>query len=822
MRASPEKTAVFICHCSGNISEHVDISAVKKTLKSEGISVFDYEYLCSSQGQALIKGKISEEGLDGIVIGSCTPSKHGTLFKKCIQETGLNRAMLEIANLREQCAWVHPEKAEATEKAISLLRGKLRRLQNVEPLEEIKVDIAPQALVIGGGISGITAALNLADNGISTFLVEKDSSIGGQMAKIGKIFSPDKLAEECAMCSLSPLMNEVAAHPKITLLTWTEVERVNGSAGNFRVLLKKKPRYVRDNCTACGRCTRVCPVVVENEFNCGHKDKKAISLRFSQSVPKVYCIDPEHCLQLNGEACDGEACGKCAEACRSGAIDFGQQDEFFEINVGAIVVATGFSEYDASQKPQYGYGIFSNVLTQMELARVLGINGPTKGELLRPSDSGRLSDADRSGASASGASVSGSSVSCTSVSGACVNQNDNLPAAGVPKRIVMIQCVGSRDEKAGGSPYCSRYCCMAALKHASLITKKHPDTEITICYIDMRAFGFYENYYRAVQDMGVSFVRGRPAEVVEKPDKSLVVRVEDTLNQKRLELPADLVVLSAAMLPSPGTREIAGVLNLSQDENGFVKERHSKLKPVDSSVDGIFVCGTAQGPKDITDAIAQAGLAAVRARAFITDSPKILENELAAINQLLCTRCGVCLDCPFEALSFSESGRVVVDPLICTGCGYCTRHCETGAIQVAGFTKTQLKAEIEGVLEEGDLLSFVNSGISALTCDNIGNSVLNYPSSVKLVRVPTGLVVDRDLLLHAFRHGAASVLFVEDPPDNPKAEIIYPLVASHFEKLKEELGADGSRLHFKKAYVPNTKGLAGTFTTLSREGEMIK
>ncbi|AKB25753.1 CoB--CoM heterodisulfide reductase subunit A [Methanosarcina sp. MTP4] len=847
MTVPPEKTAVFICHCSGNISEHVDIKAVKAALKAEGISVFDYEYLCSSPGQDLIKSKIEEKGLEKVVIGSCTPSKHGLLFNKCVKEAGLNRAMLEIANLREQCAWVHPDTAEATEKAITLLRGKLKRLDRGEPLQDIKVDISPQALVIGGGIAGITAALNLADNGIPTYLVEKDSSIGGQMAKIGKIFSPDKLAEECAMCSLSPLMNEVAAHPKITLLTRTEVEAVRGSAGKFKVTLRTRPGYVRDTCTACGRCSRVCPVLVENEFNCGHKDKKAISMRFSQSVPKTYSIDPDHCLQLNGVPC-----GKCAEACRTEAIDFGQQEEVLELNFGAIIAATGFKEYDASQKPQYGYGIFENVLTQMELARMLGINGPTKGKLLRLSDAadgGNLDlgdldagnlDAGNSNPDSSNASTNDPSNSPTNAptndpSNSPTNAPTNDPALNssessslkeklsdppVPGRIVMIQCVGSRDEKAGGIPYCSRYCCMAALKHASLIRKKYPDTEITICYIDMRAFGFYENYYRAVQDMGVSFVRGRPAEVIRKSDKSLIVRVEDTLNRKILELPADLVVLSAAMLPSPGTREIAGVLNVSQDETGFIKERHSKLKPVDSSVDGIFVCGTAQGPKDITDTIAQAGLAAARARAFIADSPKVLEHELVSINQLTCTRCGDCLSCPFDALSFSESGRVVVDPLVCTGCGYCTEICERGAVQVAGFTKSQLKAEIEGVLEAGDLLGFVNSGISSLTCDNIGNSVLSYPSNVKLVKVPTCLVVDKELIRHALRHGAASVLFVEDPPDNPRAEIIFPLALRHFEKLKEELGADGCRLHFKKAYVPNTKGLAGTFTSLAREGEM--
>lgn len=804
MNTTLNKTAVFICHCSGNISDHIDINFLKKTLKAEGISVLDYEYLCSSEGQALIKNKISEGNLNRIVIGSCTPSKHGTLFKKCIQEAGLNGAMLEIANLREHCSWVHPDKAEATEKALFLLRGKLRRLENSQPLGEIKVDITPKALVIGGGIAGITAAVNLADNGISTYLVEKESSIGGNMAKIGKVFSPDKLAEECAMCSLSPLMNEVVANPKITLFTWTEVESLSGSAGNFTVRLRKKPRYVHDNCTGCGRCSRACPVMVENEFNCGSVDKKAISLSFSQAVPKTYCIDPDKCLQMNGETC-----GKCADVCKSGAIDFSQKEEIVELNVGAVIVATGFKEYDASQKPQYGYGIFKNVITQMELARMLGINGPTKGALIRPSDLRTASDIIRS------------STDTFESDSSSEDSSDHSDDTGTPKRIVMIQCVGSRDEKEGGNRYCSRYCCMAALKHSSLIKRKYPGTEVTICYVDLRALGFYENYYRAVQDMGVRFVRGRPAEIVEKPDKSLVVRIEDTLNQKMKELPADLVVLSVAMIPSQGTRKIAGVLNLSQDESGFIKERHSKLKPVDSSLDGIFVCGTAQSPKDITDTIAQAGLASIRGRAFITDSPKALANEIPTFNPLLCTKCEECFKCPFNAISLNESNRIVVDPLVCIGCGYCTELCQNGAIQIASFTKTQLKAEIEGELKEGDLLGFVNSGIASLTCDNIGSSVLTYPSNVKLIKVPTSLVLDKDLLLHAFKHGASSILFLEDPPDSPKAEVIYPLTVSHFEKLKKEMGDLGNRLYFKKAYVPNTKGLAGAFTSLAREGEMI-
>ncbi|MDD4331130.1 MAG: FAD-dependent oxidoreductase [Methanosarcinaceae archaeon] len=803
MQAPQKKTAVFLCHCSGNISDRINLRFLKKALKAEGISVFDFEYLCSREGQTLIKDKIFQNSIDRVVIGSCTPFKHERLFKKCVKEAGLNPAMLEIANLREQCAWVHPKPSEATKKALSILKGKIRRLEKAKVLKSVKVNIRQKALVLGGGIAGIATALSLAENGILVYLVEKETSIGGQMAKIGKIFSPDKLAEECAMCSLSPLMNEILSHPKISLFTSAEIESLSGSSGNFKVKVRQNPRYVQASCVACGKCSTVCPVLVENEFNCGYKDKKAISLRFSQSVPKIYAIDPVHCLELGGKKeeklgkkeqkqarspdkkpPENQSCGKCVEACKVGAIDLKQQPEFFELEVGAIVVATGFEEYDCSQKPQYGYGLFENVLTQTELARMLGLNGPTKGKLRKPSDN-----------------------------------KETVRAPETPKKIVMIQCVGSRDEKTGGKPYCSRYCCMAALKHANLIRKKYPETEITICYIDIRAFGLYENYYRAVQNMGVHFLRGRPAEVIEKANKSLIVRVEDTLKQELVELPADLVVLSAAMVPSKGTLKLAKTLNLSQDENGFLKEKHSKLKPVDSSVEGIFVCGTAQAPKDITDTIAQAGLAAARARIYITDSPRTLDHELVDVNPLLCTGCGKCLSCPFEALSLNERGKIDIDPLLCTGCGYCVNHCEKKALQIRGFTAPELHSEIDGILEEGDLLVFINSGIAYLTCDNIGNSVLSYPAKVKPIKVPTNLLLSLELLEFAFEKGAKAVLMLEDAPDNPKAELLHPFTLEHFEKLKTELGENGKRLFFKKAYVPNTKGLAKAFALLA-EGEL--
>jgi len=768
MTISNEHIGVFICHCGGNISDAIDIPSVKQEIGTSDIPVFDCEYLCSNIGQDLIKTIIDKHSLDKVVIGACTPAKHEKLFKKCIGDAGLNTSMLEIANLREQCSWVHTGNPAATKKSISLLNGKIKRIQTAHPLTPVQVTINPNAMVIGGGIAGINTALNLANNDIHTYLIEQDVTIGGNTAKIGKIFSPEKLAEECAMCSLSPLMNEVGSHPNITLLTYTEVESASGNVGDFKVTMRKKARYVKDNCMACGRCSEVCPVYAENDFNCGVKDKKAISMRFAQSVPQVYSIDPDHCIELAGTDC-----GKCLDVCKVDAIDFGQKDEFIDINVGAIVVATGFDEYDASLKPQYGYGIFKNVITQMELARILGVNGPTLGKLARPSDNS------------------------------------------TPKNIVMIQCVGSRDEHAGGNKYCSRYCCMAALKHASLISKKDPDANVTICYIDIRAFGLYENYYRAVQDMGISFVRGRPAEVVERSNNNLIVKIEDTLTQELKEIPADMVVLSSAMEASSGTKQIARILDVTLSEDGFIKEKHSKLRPVDTSRDGIFVCGTAQSPKDVTDTIAQSGLAAARASAFISNKVISFNPHIAHMDHSLCNSCGECLKCPFDAISKNGSGNISINPLVCNGCGYCTKLCSKNAISIDGYKEEQIMAEIDGILEKGDVLVFLSREIPYATADNIGNSVARYPANVKIIKVPTTTIVARSTIEHAFECGSRAVLMVEEPTDNTIGEFIYPLALENFERIKAELGDKSARLHFKKAYIPNYRGLADTFTSLT-------
>ncbi|AEH60594.1 fumarate reductase/succinate dehydrogenase flavoprotein domain protein [Methanosalsum zhilinae DSM 4017] len=767
MNSATEKTGVFICHCGGNISDIINIETVKKEIhKSDNIKFFNYDYLCSNIGQNLIKKSAYEHSLNKIVIGACTPSKHDKLFKKCARECNINQSFVEIANLREQCSWVHTEEKNATEKAINLIQSKIERLKYSQPLSGAQIPINANAMVIGGGIAGITAAINLANNGIRTYIVEKETSIGGNVARIGKIFSPEKLAEECAMCSLSPLMNEIEFHDNITLYSHSEIEKISGNAGNFVATIRKKARYVNDSCMACGKCSEVCPVIVENQFNCGARDKKAISLKFAQAVPQTYNISRDHCRELNGIKCR-----RCFNACRIKAIDFDQKDETIEIETGTIITSTGFEEYDASKKAQYGYGRYDNVVTQMELARILGINGPTGGKLLKPSDEK------------------------------------------IPENIVMIQCVGSRDEKPSANKYCSRYCCMAALKHASLIKKKYPDSKITICYIDIRAFGMYENYYREVQNIGISFIRGRPAEIVQKPDKSLVVKVEDTLTQRLKDIKADLVVLSAAMEPSQGTKSIASKLGTATGEDGFIRERHSKLKPVDTSKDGIFVCGTAQAPKDITDTIAQAGLAAARAREFISAGVISLSPETATINYSICDHCGQCLKCPFDAIWINDSGKIEIDQVACKGCGYCTGQCPSDAIHIEGYTNRQIMAEVEGLLEKNDILVFASSNIAYTTIDSIGNSALKYPSEIKVIRVPTTTIVNQLLISHAFRQGASEVLLLEDPPDSSLGAHIFPLAESNFEKLKQDLDYPDN-FYFKKAYIPYYSGICDVFNSL--------
>ncbi|MEM2432655.1 MAG: CoB--CoM heterodisulfide reductase iron-sulfur subunit A family protein [Candidatus Bathyarchaeia archaeon] len=645
------RIGVYVCHCGVNIAGVINVKKVTEYARNlpNVIIAKDHLYLCSDAGQALIKQDIKEYGLNRVVVAACSPNLHEQTFRKCIEDAGLNKYLLAMANIREHCSWVHESwPKEATEKAIDAVRMAVARANLLEPLETIKVPVKRSCLVIGGGIAGIQAALDLANEGFDVYLVEKEPSIGGLMAKFDKTFP----TMDCSMCILSPKMAEVMHHPKIHLLTNAEVKTVSGFIGNFKVEVEIKPRYIiSEICNGCGECVKVCPIEVPSEFDERLGPRKAIFVPFPQAVPLIYIIDIENCIK----------CYKCVDACVQArgakAIDFAQEPKRMEIEVGTIIVATGCSTFDPSILEEYGYGTYENVVTALEFERILAPTGPTRGVILRPSD-GRI-----------------------------------------PKRIAFVQCVGSRDKRT--NIYCSRVCCMYATKQALLIKERIPDAKVTIFYIDMRAFGKgFEEFYARAQSEGVYYIRGKVAEIIEDPGtKNLKLVAEDTLSGEVIETEADLVILSIGLIPSASTKDLREKIGLLVGPDGFFKEAHPKLRPVDTIVDGIFIAGAAQGPKDISDSVAQASAAAQRASILMSTGEFETEAITARVNGDLCSGCLICVSmCPFNALVV-EGKNVNVNQILCKGCGACAAACPAKAIEIMHFKDQQILVEIKALLE---------------------------------------------------------------------------------------------------------------------------
>jgi heterodisulfide reductase subunit A len=649
----PEKRiGVFLCHCGSNIAGTVDMEKVLVAIKGlpNVEHAEDYKYVCSKPGQQILKDKIKEYRLDGIVIGACSPRMHEATFRQAMRESGLNPYLLEIANLREHVSWIHSDDPKAaTEKAIDLVRMAVARTRLLEALEEPEVEIRKSTLIIGAGIAGISAALDLANAGFNVYLVEKEPTIGGHMARWDKTFP----TLDCSACILTPRMAEAGAHPNIELFTLAEIEEVSGFVGNFDVKIRQRPRYVfEDKCTSCGDCSEICPVDIPSEFNSNLAYRKAIYIPFAQAVPSTYLLDMENCLGV-----DAVRCGKCKTACTAEAINYDDYEKIIDIQVGTIIVSTGFEVYDATGKEEYGYGEFSNVVTLAEIERMLNSAGPTQGHIVRPSD---LVE---------------------------------------PKRIVYIQCVGSRDERT--NRYCSRVCCMTAIKQARMIKDKI-NAEIFVFYIDLRSFGKgYEEFYESTAAAGVAFIRGRVGEIIENDEThSLTVRGEDTLLGKPIALDnVDLVVLSTAVVPPKDAKKVAQILNLSRSPDGFLLEAHPKLRPVDSFTDGIFVAGMSQGPKDIPDTVAQAKAAAAGAMALMGKGKISIEPYFSVVDDDICSGCQVCVSvCPYNAITINENGHAEVNPALCKGCGTCTSTCPSGAINSQHYTDGQIAAMISEYL----------------------------------------------------------------------------------------------------------------------------
>ena len=658
-----QRIGVFVCHCGTNIAATVDVEKVVEAIKNEPgvVHAEDYQYMCSEAGQSKIQEAIKEKHLTGVVVCSCSPRMHENTFRKAVEKAGLNPYMLEIANIREHCSWIHKNREEATEKAIILARAAVAKVHLNAPLQPGESKVVKRALVIGGGIAGIQTALDIADAGYEVDIVEKTPSIGGRMSQLDKTFP----TLDCSACILTPKMVEASAHERINLYTYSEVEKVSGFVGDFKVDIRKKARSVdMSKCTGCGVCSQKCPSKkTPSEFNRGLGTRSAIYTPFAQAIPNVPVIDREHCIKFQTGKC-----GLCSKVCAAGAIDYTQEDEIVTREYGAIVVATGFDMIKLDKFGEYSYDTCPDVITSLEFERLTNAAGPTKGHLERLSDHK------------------------------------------APKSVTFIQCVGSRDTTCRGKSYCSKICCMYTAKHAMLIRDKYPDVQVNVFYIDVRTPGknFDEFYRRSVEEYGVNYIKGQVGKVAEV-DGHLRVQAVDLIDNRRIMLDTDLVVLAAAIEPDPSVRKLATMLTASIDTNNFLTEAHPKLRPVESPTAGIFLSGVCQGPKDIPETVSQAGAAAAKVIGLLAKDKLVTNPCTAKPDERYCNGCRSCEKvCPYGAITYEKKlvmdhgvkeERMVasVNSALCQGCGACTVACPSGAMDLQGFSNRQLIAEVDAI-----------------------------------------------------------------------------------------------------------------------------
>ena len=644
------RIGVFICHCGLNIAGTVDVKKVAKLVSdySEVVYATDYMYMCSDPGQDMIKEMVKEKKLDGVVVAACSPTMHETTFRNTIASVGLNPYRGEIANIREQCSWVHQNTKEiATEKAVKIIEAIIEKLKLDKPLVPLSVPVTKRALVIGGGIAGIQASLDIADSGYEVILVEKNQSIGGHMLQLSETFP----TLDCPQCIATPKMVQVGQHPKIKLLAFSEVEEVSGYVGNFKVKIRRKASFVDwDKCTGCGLCMEKCPAKVPSEFNEFLSKRKAIYTLFPQAVPNKPVIDSNNCLYF----AKGK-CRVCEKNCSLKAINFEQKDSFVEENVGAIIVATGYDLMNKAEVGEYGYGKYKDVIDGLQLERLLAPAGPTEGIPYRPSD------------------------------------------GKIPKEVVFIQCVGSRDPE-HYYPYCSKICCMYTVKQAMIYKHAVPDGQAYVFYMDIRCNGkgYEEFLQRGIEEDRILYLRGRVSKIFKDGDK---IRVwgADTLTGRKIEVSADLVVLAMAMVPSKGAKKLTDKLRLATDDYGFLTEAHPKLRPVESLTAGYFLAGAAQAPKDIPETVAQASGAASKVDSLFSKDELYHEPIIANVDEEVCVGCGICeVLCPYEAIEIDEQDKVAkINPALCEGCGTCCAACPSGALELEGFRRKQILSMIK-------------------------------------------------------------------------------------------------------------------------------
>jgi len=710
------RIGVFICHCGLNIAGVLDIKELveySKTLPNV-VYVKDNRYTCADPGQEEIRKAIKELKLNRVIVAACSPRMHEPTFRRTVSDVNLNPFLFEMANIREFSSWCHPSTPkEATEKAKEIIKMAVAKSRLLQTLQTIEVPVTNKALVIGGGIAGMNAALDLAEMGFKVYLLEKGESIGGHMAQLDKTFP----TLDCSICIEGPKMVDVGRHPNIEIIPYADLLSVGGFIGNFKVKIRKNPRYViAENCTGCGECKDVCPIEYPNEWDMSLGVRKAISAPFDQAVPLDYTINKDYCIE----------CYKCVDACGARqAINFEQQPEEIEIEVGAIIVATGYDIYLPYDNQLLGYGKYTNVITSLEFERLILAAGPTGGKVIRASDAQK------------------------------------------PHTVAFIQCVGSRD--ANKYPYCSNFCCMYTLKHVVQLKEKYKeDVEVYVFYMDMRSnFKGYEEFFERARELGVNFVRGRVSRILEVPKtKNLLIHAEDITLGQPIEIEAEMVVLATAAIPKKGTEEIARILNLTCGADGFFMESHPKLKPIDAPTDGIFLAGACQGLKDIPYSVSQGSGAASRAATVLSKPTWKIEPIVSVVDPNKCrnvtSKCGICAErCPYGSIKIEEKQPAHVITAMCHGCGTCVAECPADAITQMHFTDAQIFAQIRAALEtnpEDKILAFLCNWCSYAGADLAGTSRFEYPPTIRPIRVMCSGRVDRDFVLEALRLGAGMVL----------------------------------------------------------------
>lgn len=642
---------VFICHCGSNISSTIDVEKVVEEVQTfpDVVCAVDYQFMCSSPGQDLLRNKIHEYNLTQIVIASCSPEMHLPTFRNAVRGD-VNPYLVSMANIREQCSWVTADPQTATVKAVDLIRRQVRRAAEQQPLSDISVNMNKTALVIGGGIAGIQAALDIADGGHDVVLVEKESSIGGTMLRLDETFP----TLDCSQCILTPKMVEAFQHPKIQIRVNSTVTAVDGYVGNFWVTIRKKATYVdADKCTGCGVCRNSCPSkTAPNEFNAGMDTTPAISIPSPQAVPPVPTINPDYCRMLTSGKC-----GLCQKVCSRGAIHFDDEPVETTMACGAIIAATGCREFSPEVYTEYGGGRYSDVITGMQFERLVSSTGPTGGELKRPSD------------------------------------------GLVPKTIVFVQCVGSRDP-ARAHAYCSGICCMYTAKHSMLYKHKVRDGNAYVLYVDIRApgKGYDEFVRRAIEEDDVRYIRGRAGRIARNKNRGYAVYAEDTLSGQQLTLDADMVVLACAIEPQADAALLAQTLGISYDGDGFYTEAHPKLKPVETATAGVYLAGTAQGPADIPTSVQRAGASASKVLSLFSSDCFSKSPEIARVDPTRCAGCYACQNvCHYSAIEQTEFANRNVLRVIqgkCQGCGSCVSACMSNAVTLLGYSDSELYEEV--------------------------------------------------------------------------------------------------------------------------------